>query len=296
MNSSQAQAIRSKWNKTKLLLQHGGIKRFIPETRKYSKANVKSMLEKYGMVYVKPDLGTFGKGVMKVEKEAGQRFAYQYEEKRLEFKQLDALITSLSKHTGKKSYLIQKGIHLLRHQNRYFDIRVMVQRKAKGPWEATGIIGRLGHPRKIVTNYHSGGKPMAIEQLLKSHLPQSKQAELIKKLNELGITIATQLQKTYPNFRQIGVDIGLDRSFTPWIIEVNTKPDPYIFNQLTDKSMYRKVISYWRLANEKRKVTVPSKEKKNSVKNKDKDENKDKIENKIKMKITLKTQKKVKSS
>lgn len=54
------------------------------------------------MVYVKPDRGTFGKGVMKVEQEAGQRFAYQYEEKRLEFKQLDALITSLSKHMGKK--------------------------------------------------------------------------------------------------------------------------------------------------------------------------------------------------
>ncbi|MBE3649256.1 YheC/YheD family protein [Paenibacillus polymyxa] len=274
MNSSQAQALRSKWHKTQLLLQHGSIKPFVPETRKYSKITVKSMLEKYGMVYVKPDRGTFGKGVMKIEQEAGQRFAYQYEEKRLEFKQLDALITSLSKHMGKKSYLIQKGIHLLRHQNRYFDIRVMVQRNAKGTWESTGIIGRLGHPRKIVTNYHSGGKPMALEQLLKSHLSQSKQAELVKKLNELGITIATQLQKTYPNFRQIGVDIGLDHRFIPWIIEVNTKPDPYIFNQLTDKSMYRKVISYWRLANEKKKVTVPSKDKKNNDKNKDKHANK----------------------
>lgn len=36
---------------------------------------------------------------------------------------------------------------------------------------------------------------MALEELLKSHLSQSKQAELIKKLNALGITIASQLQK-----------------------------------------------------------------------------------------------------
>lgn len=50
---------------------------------------------------------------------------------------------------------------------------------------------------------------------------------------------------------------------------MNTKPDPYIFNQLKDKSMYRKVISYWRLANEKKKVTVPS-EDKNKAKSKDK--------------------------
>ncbi|QYK67205.1 YheC/YheD family protein [Paenibacillus sp. S02] len=287
MNSSQAQALRSKWHKTQLLLQHGSIKPYVPETRKYNKANLKSMLEKYGMVYVKPERGTFGKGVMRVEQEAGQRFAYQYEETRQEFKHLDALYTSLSKHTGKKSYLIQKGIHLLRHQMRYFDIRVMVQRNEKGLWESTGIIGRLGHPRKIVTNYHSGGKPMALEQLLKSHLSQSKQAELVKKLNELGLTIAKQLQKTYPNFRQIGVDIGLDHHFIPWIIEVNTKPDPYIFNQLTDKSMYRKVLSYWRLANEKRKVSVPSKDT-NKDKNKDKikDKNKNVIKDSKKEKIS----------
>ncbi|MGW8957915.1 YheC/YheD family protein [Paenibacillus sp. NPDC055715] len=270
MKFSQAQTLCSKWHKTKLLLQHRGIKPFIPDTRKYNKANLKSMLEQYGMVYVKPERGTFGKGVMRVEQEEGQRFAYQYEEKRLEFKSLDGLFTSLSKKSGKQSYLIQKGIHLLRHQKRYSDIRVMVQRNAKGRWESTGIIGRLGHPRKIVTNYHSGGTPMALEQLLESHLTKSKQAELIKKLNELGITIATHLQKTYPNFRQIGVDIGLDRGFTPWIIEVNTKPDPYIFNQLKDKSMYRKVLSYWRLANEKKKITVPVKDK-DEIKIKDKD-------------------------
>uniref|UniRef100_UPI000472A501 YheC/YheD family protein n=1 Tax=Paenibacillus sp. 1-18 TaxID=1333846 RepID=UPI000472A501 len=147
MNTLRTQAVRSKWHKTQLLLRNQGIKPFIPDTRKYTKANLKSMLEKYGMVYVKPDRGTFGKGVMRVEQGEGSRFAYQHEEKRLEFKNVEALYVSLSKKIGKKVYLIQKGIHLLRHQKRYFDIRVMVQRNAKGPWESTGIIGRLGHPR-----------------------------------------------------------------------------------------------------------------------------------------------------
>lgn len=277
MKTSRAHAIRSKWRKTQVLLRHQGIKPFIPETRKYNKVSLTSMLEKYKMVYVKPDSGTFGKGVMRAEQDESQRFAYQYGEKRWEFKNVEALYKSISKQVGDQSYLIQKGVHLLRHQKRYSDIRVMVQRNAKGTWEATGIIGRLGHPRKIVTNYHNGGKPMALEELLKSHLSPSKQAELIKKLNTLGITIATQLQKTYPNFRQIGVDIGLDRSFTPWILEVNTKPDPFIFNQLKDKSMYRKVLRYWRLANEKRKMTAPDK----SI-NKDKDKSKVKVPKKAK--------------
>ncbi|MNC79431.1 hypothetical protein D3C75_1319120 [compost metagenome] len=59
------------------------------------------------------------------------------------------------------------------------------------------------------------------------------------------------MQKTYPRIRQIGVDVGLDRSLTPWVIEVNMKPDPYIFNQLKDKSMYRKVMKYRRYWMEK---------------------------------------------
>ncbi|MNW68576.1 hypothetical protein D3C74_473750 [compost metagenome] len=43
--------------------------------------------------------------------------------------------------------------------------------------------------------------------------------------------------------------------------------------------MYRKVLSYWRLANEKRKVSVPSKD---TNKDKNKDKSKDKNKNVIK--------------
>ncbi|MNW70719.1 hypothetical protein D3C74_501450 [compost metagenome] len=45
--------------------------------------------------------------------------------------------------------------------------------------------------------------------------------------------------------------------------------------------MYRKVLSYWRLANEKRKVTVPSKDT-NKDKNKDKNKGENKDKNVIK--------------
>ena len=34
------------------------------------------------------------------------------------------------------------------------------------------------------------------------------------------------------NRKAIGIDIGIDENFFPWIIEVNMKPDPYVFNQL----------------------------------------------------------------
>ncbi|MDQ0195063.1 YheC/YheD family protein [Paenibacillus wynnii] len=238
--------VQSKWIKTKLLLRNSFIKRFIPDTRKFNRKNLEQMIYSYGMVFVKPERGTYGNGVIRAERGERYGFTYQYEETIRNFDTFDAFCKSLAKRTGGRSYLIQKGIHLLKHNNRRFDIRVMVQLSPKGNWEATGIIGRLGHPRKIVTNYHSGGKPMAIEKLLSTHLSERQIVLLTKELNELGVRMAVQLQRTYSRINKIGVDVGLDRSLTPWIIEVNMNPDPYIFNQLKDKSVYKKVMRYRR--------------------------------------------------
>ena len=246
MTAKQNQSGQSKWYKTKLLLRNASIKPFIPDTRKFTRRNLEQMIHSYGMIYVKPERGTYGNGVIRAERGERQGYTYQYEETIRHFDSFEAFSASLAKKTGRRSYLIQKGIHLLKHNGRRFDIRVMVQLSPKGVWEATGIIGRLGHPHKIVTNYHSGGKPMAIEKLLSTHLSAQQLALLTGELNRLGLRIAGHLQKTYPHHRKFGVDVGLDRTLKPWIIEVNMNPDPYIFNQLKDKSMYRKVLRYWR--------------------------------------------------
>ena len=246
MKVKPVNAVQSKWIKTKLLNRNSFIKQFIPDTRRFNRGNLEQMIYSYGMVYVKPERGTYGNGVIRAERGDRHGFTYQHEETLRHFDSFDAFYKSLAKRIGRRSYLIQKGIHLLKHNHRRFDIRVIVQLSPKRTWEATGVIGRLGHPRKIVTNYHSGGKPMAIERLMSSHLSDRQILHLTKELNTLGVRMAEQLQKTYPKIKHIGVDVGLDRSLTPWIIEVNMNPDPYIFNQLKDRSMYNKVMRYRR--------------------------------------------------
>jgi hypothetical protein len=61
------------------------------------------------------------------------------------------------KLTKSSPYVVQRGIHLLRQSGRSFDLRIMVQKNPKGEWETTGVIGRLGDPKKIVTNVCKGG-------------------------------------------------------------------------------------------------------------------------------------------
>ncbi|GGE00664.1 hypothetical protein GCM10010911_69480 [Paenibacillus nasutitermitis] len=202
------------------------------------------MLNDYRMVYVKPELGTFGNGVIRVENQDGH-YTFQLGTRLRAFTSFEAMATALQASAIKsRSYLIQRGIHLLKHRKRRFDIRVMVQKNARNDWESTGIIGRLGHPSKIVTNYHSGGTPMTLERLMQTHLTASRISSLNSRLRKLGVSAAKQLQLDYPRLKEIGVDVAIDQSFKPWILEVNTLPDPFLFRKLPDKRVFRKIYRY----------------------------------------------------
>ncbi|REK64053.1 MAG: ATP-binding protein [Cohnella sp.] len=245
MKTSARKNVLSKWLKTKALLKDPKIRKLVPETRRMNEKTLRSMLNRYAMVYVKPIAGTYGNGVMRVERANGV-YTYQTGEKKRTFSSFASLYRSILRHKRKRPYLVQKGIRLLKYKGRRFDIRVMVQRNLQGTWEKTGIIGRVAHPRKIVTNYHSGGKPMEVRTLLKPLVSGNRLARIENRLSRAGYDAAKVLSRTYPGLNMIGADIGLDAHFRPWIIELNTNPDPYIFRHLKDKRIPRKVLRYAR--------------------------------------------------
>lgn len=221
------------------------MRKLVPETRRMNEHSLRDMLQLYSMVYVKPESGTYGKGVMRVER-IGGTYSYQSGEKKRSFDTFDALYRSVKRHKRNRPYLVQRGIRLLKHRGRRFDLRVMVQRNARREWETTGIIGRVAHPRKIVTNYHSGGKPTEVRKLLRPHAPGHQLPRIESELSAIGRNAARALSRTYPGIDSVGADIGLDDGLRAWIIELNTNPDPYIFRHLPDKSVSRKVLRYAR--------------------------------------------------
>lgn len=239
--------IVSKMAKTYALMNDSAISKHIPKTIFMNKENVGQMLKQYRMVYIKPDIGTFGKGVMKVEvRSTPSKTTYHYQlgVKKHSFESYDSLYQALVRETKNKKYIVQKGVHLNTYKGSPYDIRIMVQKTPRKTWETTGIIGRIAHPKKIVTNFHNGGTLMAFNKLVQQDIAPEKREAYFMKLQKLGRTTATALTKRYPGIREIGIDLGMDHQLKEWILEVNTSPDPYIFKHLRDKKIFSRIMRY----------------------------------------------------
>jgi hypothetical protein len=240
------QRIRSKWAKTEILLAHPLLKEHVPYTSSFNRSSIEQLLRDYEMIYVKPVYGTYGNGVIRVEFNPGaiQPYFFQAGEHKYSFSTFDTMYRKLLHVKLRKAYLCQQGIHLLKYAGRRFDLRVMVQKNPKSQWETTGIIGRLGHPRKIVTNYHAGGTPMPVSKLLRGSLSSDHSASYQARLRSLGILIARVMEQKHPKIKEIGVDIAIDHNLKPWILEINTLPDPFLFKALPDRALFRRIYSY----------------------------------------------------
>lgn len=250
------QRIASKWEKTKVLQLNPNLVPYIPDTRRYNLQQLEEMLNVHHVVFIKPDHGTFGNGVMSVElyqaeseepkkeEEAPIQYKLRQGIESIIFPSLEELHAVISKKIGGRLFLMQKGITMLTHQHRKFDIRILVQKNPQNNWEATGFVGRVAAPQKIITNYHGGGSAHPIEDLLKHHLTPKQYVKLYKELKLLGVSVGEQLNRKFPRLKEIGIDIAIDEQFHPWILEVNTLPALFPFKKFKNKNIYKKIRKY----------------------------------------------------
>ncbi|MGO4275504.1 YheC/YheD family protein, partial [Paenibacillus sp. TAF58] len=196
----RARYVTSKIGKTKAIESKPKLRQFVPITKRMNQETLREMLNQYKMVYIKPNVGMFGNGVIRVEQgdeEVEKPYSYQSGVRLRQFKTFDEMYASINKRTKKRNYLVQKGIHLLKYKGNRFDLRVMVQQTPLHKWETTGVIGRVAHPKKVVTNFHNGGTLKPVETLLQKYLPAGKRKIYVKKLHVLGLQVAKAINNRY---------------------------------------------------------------------------------------------------
>ncbi|MGA8941196.1 MAG: YheC/YheD family protein [Thermoactinomyces sp.] len=241
------QQIASKTLKTIVLLRNEKIRPYIPETRRFGYRQLKHMLLRHSMVFVKPDKGGGGVGTVRVKKLDPQRMELHTLNSRIVIDSRNLFPTLLRCLNPKRHYIIQQGIDLGKINGRPFDLRVHLQ-KPLSSWQISGVCAKIAAPGKIVTNHCKGGLPVEAQKALVQVSSQKKQVNvLMRQIYNLSKEIAKTLNNFFPGLRELGIDLGVDKNLDIWIFEVNTRPDFKMFRVLKDHDMYDRIRKTHRL-------------------------------------------------
>jgi YheC/D like ATP-grasp len=236
------QQIASKALKTAVLRKSERIRPYLPVTEWYDPSALFLMLNRFRSVFIKPDKGGGGAGVIRLtlRQDGDIEAKTLYTQNRLGREELIKWVERRFK--PQKRYIMQQGITLAQVKGRPFDIRVHLQKPVE-KWKVIGFCAKLAAPGKIVTNYCRGGKPYDAYQALVEAAGGNvwRAREVYQELYFLSKEIANTLNSRFIGLKELGIDAGVDQALKVWIFEVNTRPCFKMFRYLSNPIPYRTI-------------------------------------------------------
>ncbi|MCM3617008.1 YheC/YheD family protein [Sutcliffiella horikoshii] len=201
---------------------------YLPETALFSATQLESWLENYSMVFLKPINGSQGKQIFKVCKTPdGYSLDYSSLQQQITqtYSSFHDLYKRLSTHTKKRQYIQQQGLNLLHLDGRPVDFRYLCHRTEDDRWQVTSSTARASKSGSFVSNLAQGGEMLSVNHVLSTQFTPKEMPQIRKHLKELALEVAREIGAGSQGlFGELGIDLALDVSGHPWIIEVNTKP------------------------------------------------------------------------
>lgn len=216
------------------------MRKYVPDTEWFDRSSLHSMLKDYAHLYIKPDVGRKGNGIIRIKRVNADEFE-------ITNKQITSLCPRNRLYSTinemldpNKKYIIQRGIDLATYRRRPFDVRVVLQ-KPLGKWRATLMCAKVA-PREasVVTNVAKGAKDYNLYRLLKRTDQSLNRSETIRELLDTSHQIAQILSSRFP-LNILGLDMGIDKKGQIWFIEANTRPDCKGLEKI-DRKLYRKYV------------------------------------------------------
>lgn len=217
-----------KWRMHQELSRNPQLARLLPQTERYGgTAQLERFLRSWRTAFLKPIGGSLGLGIACVRRTAsGYRLSYQLKDRAVahpvsSFQRLGTLV---SRAVRGRPYIIQQGLPLATWRGRPFDVRILMQRGARGQWALTKMYTRIAAPGSFTANLSRGGQGARAGPLLR-RVFGARHASLLRQLHETGVQCAKEIESTLQGtIGELGIDLGIDRRGRIWLIEVNSKP------------------------------------------------------------------------
>ncbi|AWB45821.1 hypothetical protein DCC85_17610 [Paenibacillus sp. CAA11] len=208
----------------------------LPMSHPANSASMQMMMHRYKDLILKPDRGSVGRGIYRLQKaQYGWKLVYPEGRKRSYWKEQPlrqgALPGWLIRRFSKTPYLVQQRLDLAEVDGRPFDLRVTVQRGLHGSWGITGMFAKLSAPGRFLSNIAQGGTPYPAELLIKQALPSTAAVDALERTRSLALAAASRLSHELPILADLGIDIGITQDGQAYIIECNGRDQRYGFRQ-----------------------------------------------------------------
>ncbi|MFZ3589824.1 YheC/YheD family protein [Bacillus sp. DJP31] len=219
----------NKWETHQSLAQQEHLLPYLPETHLLLSFNIlEEFLQKHEKIFIKPIHGSQGKKIIRIERH-GEEYILDYTtfsgDIEKNFPTIRELFKAIKPRLANQAFIIQQGIPLLSFQDRILDFRFLCHLNSMNLWKVTSSVARISSPNEFVSNLARGGEIQKVSKLLKEILDTKVAIDVTKMLHELALEVASSVGQSEEGlFGELGIDLALDISAKPWIIEVNTKP------------------------------------------------------------------------
>jgi len=209
----------------------------LPATVRYSKGQLKRMMERYAGLFIKPVSGSVGKGILQLVKVNGGTWKLKGRGKPVTA-HADKIRSIVHRAVGGRRYLIQQAIRLARYRGRPYDIRVTVQKGGDGHWHVVGMFGKVARKGSGITNVARGGTVTKAEVLFRHSFAHPHL--VAANVRQLSLSMARHLGSRLKHLADVGFDIGVDESGRVFLIEMNARDQRYGFRKAGMEQAYRK--------------------------------------------------------
>src|SRR5699024_8476277 len=178
-------------------------------------------IEKYGAVILKPEVGSFARGVHYISKEDRNKYFVAERENENKYGEME-LRKHLNDLLKKNTFIVQQYIKSRTVDDNPFDIRVHVMKNDKNEWEFVSNYPRIGLHYATIMAMNVGGYTGKLRGFLNRNYLDKHPEQIIKNIESVALKITDVFSSCYEeNFNEIAFDLALDQYAEPHLIELN---------------------------------------------------------------------------
>lgn len=200
---------------------------YIPNTIRIRSAEMVNVyLKKYNQVILKPIDGSQGYGIYLIEQAEKQRIVKTDKIKNQvsrTFSKQSTWLSWLERILSKNEYMLQPFLALQNENKQPFDIRSLLQKDRNGRWVTVGKGIRQGRTEGIVSNLSLGGTVIPFDSWLSS-MNKAERKFIVEEIEDILQSLPVILERTFSPLFELGVDIGIAKDHSIWILDINSKP------------------------------------------------------------------------